>query len=101
LLQPDTEYKELQTALSVPFYMNGRMVKYRFPNQKAIFLAALLNRKDLAKIPYEDDMILREWLLTINGIGMKTASWIVRNWLCSENVAILDIHIQRAGLIAG
>ena len=45
--------------------------------------------------------VLRDWLLRIKGIGLKTASWIVRNWLDSDDVAILDIHIFRAGLLAG
>ena len=44
---------------------------------------------------------LRHWLLTLPGVGPKTASWITRNWLNSDEVAIIDIHIHRAGLIAG
>lgn len=47
------------------------------------------------------DVELRDWLLTINGIGPKTASWIARNHLNSENVAIIDIHILRAGRLMG
>ena len=31
------------------------------------------------------------------GIGAKTASWIVRNHRGSDAVAIIDIHILRAG----
>jgi thermostable 8-oxoguanine DNA glycosylase len=34
--------------------------------------------------------------MEIEGIGPKTASWIVRNWLGSDDVAILDIHVIRA-----
>lgn len=34
-------------------------------------------------------------------IGPKTASWIVRNYRKSDCVAIIDIHIHRAGLLAG
>src|SRR6185436_19848337 len=41
------------------------------------------------------------WLLDIPGVGYKTASWIARNWLNSDDVAILDIHIQRAGRLVG
>jgi thermostable 8-oxoguanine DNA glycosylase len=55
----------------------------------------------LDSIPIHNDLIFRKWLLTIKGIGQKTASWITRNYLNSENVAIIDIHIFRAGLIAG
>jgi thermostable 8-oxoguanine DNA glycosylase len=39
--------------------------------------------------------------MTIRGIGPKTASWITRNWLGCDQVAILDIHIIRAGLLIG
>lgn len=38
--------------------------------------------------------------MSIKGIGPKTASWVARNWLDAEDVAILDIHIYRAGLLA-
>ena len=44
---------------------------------------------------------LRDWLLELPGIGYKTASWIARNWLDADDVAILDIHILRAGALAG
>ena len=37
--------------------------------------------------------------MTLPGIGPKTASWIVRNWMNSDAVAILDIHIVRAGML--
>lgn len=43
---------------------------------------------------------LRDWLLDVPGIGYKTASWVARNWLDADDVAILDIHILRAGLLA-
>lgn len=32
---------------------------------------------------------------------MKTASWVARNWLDADDVAILDIHIYRAGVLGG
>src|SRR5207248_10153124 len=31
----------------------------------------------------------------------KTASWIARNWLDADDVSILDIHVVRAGRLAG
>jgi len=101
LLRPGIKHQELLSALLTPFNINGRIIKYRFPNQKANFLNSFLNGRNLSKIPVDNDLQLREWLLTVQGIGMKTASWIVRNWLSSNNVAILDIHIHRAGMIAG
>jgi thermostable 8-oxoguanine DNA glycosylase len=35
------------------------------------------------------------------GIGPKTASWIVRNWTGTDEVAILDVHVLRAGQLMG
>ena len=35
--------------------------------------------------------------MRLPGIGPKTASWIARNWLNSNEVAILDICVIRAG----
>ena len=39
--------------------------------------------------------------MELPGIGPKTTSWITRDWLDSDEVAIIDVHIHRAGLIAG
>ena len=39
--------------------------------------------------------------MELPGIGPKTASWVARNWLAADDVAILDIHILRAGLLGG
>ena len=102
LIQFGVERKELFEALSEPFEVKGgKKAKYRFYNQKATYIHRFLHRADLNSIPVDDDQELRNWLLTIDGIGPKTASWITRNWLQSENVAIIDIHILRAGIIAG
>lgn len=102
LIRRNVSFEEIHTALCTPFILdNGRKVTYRFYNQKSRFIYELLNRPDLHQIPVDNDIRFREWLLTVNGIGLKTASWITRNWLHSENVAILDIHILRAGVLAG
>jgi thermostable 8-oxoguanine DNA glycosylase len=39
--------------------------------------------------------------MAIPGIGPKTASWIVRNWTGTDEVAILDVHVIRAGQLIG
>jgi thermostable 8-oxoguanine DNA glycosylase len=39
--------------------------------------------------------------MALPGVGPKTASWIVRNHLGSDAVAIIDVHLLRAGVIAG
>lgn len=93
--------RELREALAQPIRRGGRMVHYRFAPQKARYLAPVLRALSSATPPSDDDIAFREWFLNFKGIGPKTASWIVRNWLGSDNVAILDIHLHRAGLIAG
>lgn len=95
-------YIKVFKALSKPFKNdNGKEIYYRFANQKSKYIHALLNKKDLSTIPTDCDLKFRSWLLDIDGIGLKTASWITRNWLSSNKVAILDIHLLRAGLLTG
>lgn len=102
LIKHGVSFSQLIKELSTPFISkNGIERKYRFYNQKSNFIYQFLNRADLNEIPNKNDLLFRKWLLSINGIGPKTASWITRNWMKSENVAILDIHILRAGMIAG
>lgn len=90
----------LEEALLEPFAYRGRRRSYRFPRQKARYLAACLARLDDLAEP-ADDTGLRDALATLPGIGPKTASWIVRNYRASEAVAIIDIHILRAGRHVG
>ena len=40
-------------------------------------------------------LALRSALRSLDGVGPKTASWVVRNLLGSDDVAILDVHIIR------
>lgn len=40
-------------------------------------------------------------MLGFPGIGQKTASWVTRNWLDSNRVAIIDVHVFRAATVAG
>ena len=102
LLIPGVTIEDLEESLSIPFYSGtDQQVRYRFASQKARYLSEFLGRPDLNQINDLEDLELREWLLSIKGVGLKTASWVTRNWLCSERVAILDIHIQRAGVLAG
>ena len=90
----------LLDALTEPLWVGGRARKYRFPRQKARLLSGAL--RDLADLnPSADDRGLRDELTRLPGIGPKTASWIVRNSRGSDAVAILDVHIVRAGRLAG
>jgi len=93
--------EEICAALTEPLMVRGRSVRYRYPKQRSQFVAEAIDRIGRESAPLSDDLALRDWLLTFTGIGPKTASWITRNFLGSDNVAILDIHIFRAGLLAG
>lgn len=89
-------------ALSEPLCVGGRSVRYRFARQKAVYLAAALQALDQEKPATElTDVQMRNWLTRLPGIGLKTASWITRNIRGSDEVAIIDVHVFRAGRLAG
>jgi len=92
---------ELLECLSAPMALNGKLVRYRFARQKARYLRSALERLAAEPAPEGSGRTLRDWLLPVQGIGYKTASWIARNWLDADDVAILDIHILRAGVLGG
>tara|TARA_R110001583_G_scaffold195513_1_gene374789 strand:- start:8708 stop:9541 length:834 start_codon:yes stop_codon:yes gene_type:complete len=92
--------EQLLAWLSEPIAHNGKFSKYRFAKQKAKYLHSALRHLDSETPPVCSGKKLRNWLMSINGIGPKTASWVARNWLDADDVAILDIHIYRAGLLA-
>src|SRR6202044_1465019 len=86
----------LERALSETFIVLGRPRRYRYPRQKARYLAQSMRRLCDFTEP-ADDLELRDSLTEFPGIGLKTASWIVRNHRASNKVAVIDIHILRAG----
>lgn len=88
---------DLESVLSEPFPTpHGTIRSYRFPRQKARYLSACLEAIEHITPP-ECNVTLRNLLMGLPGIGPKTASWIVRNHRGSDEVAIIDIHILRAG----
>lgn len=90
----------IEEQLLRPLTVQGRSIRYRFPRQRASFIARALTTIASNEIP-STDLELRDFLTLLPGIGPKTASWITRNWLGSDRVAIIDVHIQRAGVLAG
>jgi len=92
---------DLFTWLTEPISHGDKTVRYRFAKQKAKYLAAALTKLERELPPDSSGKSLRDWLLVVPGIGYKTASWIARNWLDADDVAILDIHILRAGQLGG
>ena len=93
--------EQLLEWLAEPITLNNKTFKYRFVKQKAKYLYHALVAITDKEVPSSTGKELRNWLLDIKGIGLKTASWIARNWLDADDIAILDIHIYRAGLLGG
>jgi len=89
------------TLLREPLLVDGRVLHYRYPQQRSRYLCDAVTRLHNETPPQSSDTDFRNWLLTFPGIGPKTASWITRNWLNSDNVAVIDVHIHRAGLLMG
>lgn len=85
----------IEKALLEPLGIRGRKCRYRFPRQKALQLSQALSRIRFLT-DFDDALLLRDALMTLPGVGPKTASWIVRNRLGSDAVAILDVHVIRA-----
>lgn len=97
--------RAVEDVLRAPMIVGGysRPVRYRFPTQRAARVAAAVAA--LAAEPVEVDTLtpreLRATLTRLDGVGMKTASWIVRNLTRSDDIAVVDIHVRRAAVAAG
>jgi N-glycosylase/DNA lyase len=94
--------RDLELVLTRPIVLDGASapVRYRFPAQRADRIARALQFLS-EHSPPRDGHALRAWLLNVPGVGPKTASWIVRNRHGTEGIAIIDVHVRRAGLAAG
>lgn len=101
MLSGTTPVSCIQEALRKPLLVNHKSCRYRYPNVKARYLAAAMSRMNSESPPLHCPLTLREWLLNFPGIGPKTASWITRNFTHTDEVAILDLHIVRAGTLMG
>jgi N-glycosylase/DNA lyase len=93
--------EKIMQVLQTPLYIGSRQVYYRYPRQRSKYLYQAMRKLEEEAPPQLNDREFRSWLMSFNGIGPKTASWITRNWLSSDNVAVIDIHIQRSGMIIG
>lgn len=102
LTQEQTPTAErIEAVLREPLQVSGASRRYRFPAQKAARLAGALKFIHGVNTDAMPSADLRDWLLGAPGIGPKTSSWIVRNHRRAKDVAVLDIHIMRAGVRAG
>jgi len=100
LVRANVSAEQIAHCLSAPLSVAGRVVNYRFAKTKSVVLADIAAAFRKAAPP-DEPLALREWLGSLKGIGPKTASWIVRNYTGSDDVAILDVHILRAGAYCG
>ena len=88
-------------TLGTPMEVGGRHARYRYPNQKSEYLASAMELVLQEPLRVDNGLELRDQLLRMPGVGYKTASWVARNVLDCDEVAILDIHIIRAGRLCG
>lgn len=97
----ETSVDKWTTQLQQPLIVNGRQQKYRYPKQKARFIAGAMAHLQKNPLMEFGGKELRDELLKIKGVGPKTAGWVARNYLDTDEVAILDIHLIRAGQLCG
>lgn len=97
----ETSVDAWQRQLKEPVFVSGKMLHYRYPNQKAKFLAESMQHLSGCDLDNQNGRCLRNDLLRIKGVGYKTAGWVARNFLDTDDVAILDIHLIRAGMLSG
>lgn len=92
-----------ETLRALPIGPNNqrRLVSYRFPASKAKSLpkaAQWLETTglwDLTKLFEVTSTLARERLLSCPGMGLKTASWFLRNIGHGKGLAIVDVHVAR------
>jgi N-glycosylase/DNA lyase len=92
---------QVEQVLRGPLAVDGRRVTYRFVTQRARHVSGALHALPQLGVQGIGGCVLRDRLCTLPGIGYKTASWIVRNHFEADDVAILDVHVRRAGLLIG
>lgn len=84
-----------------PMTKNNELRKYRFIKSKPRIVASAGNwlwnecEWDLQKWLKDNRLNSREQLCKCPGIGMKSASWFLRNIGYNDNYAVFDVHILR------
>ena len=85
-----------------PFRTDGSPRRYRFPRQKASVIVKarewVCGRKPLDEclLYWDDPNDRRKILVECPGLGLKSASWLLRNLGMGAGLAILDVHLVRA-----
>jgi N-glycosylase/DNA lyase len=99
---------ELGLAQFEPRRADGSLRRYRFPHERARRVVAAIEwvrKLDVSLYGYlssfDCEYARREALIRCPGIGLKSASWLLRNLGLAHNLAVLDIHVTRAIITAG
>jgi N-glycosylase/DNA lyase len=94
--------KEFSKKQFTPVTLNGQFRKYRYVETKPKVISEagywLWNNcswRLFDKLSELDPLTARAWLCKCPGIGMKSASWLLRNTGFNDDCAVLDIHILR------
>lgn len=104
-------FEKVSDALKQPQFLpvkaDGTLRSFRFPNRKAATIVKarhwLLSNDAL----YDRLLVLgscrerRRFLCDCPGIGLKTASWLLRNLGLGADLATIDIHVLRALIEVG
>jgi len=86
--------------LAEPLQVGGQQVTYRLATQRSRYLGATLPAVFAGDLTQEGPA-LRDWLMTLPGLGPKSASAIVRRWCGADDVAVLDPYVQKVGQVMG
>ena len=85
-----------------PMTKDGKLRKYRFVETKpstlttaGLWLWEECEWNILLKLKTIGSMQSRQWLCECPGIGMKSASWFLRNTGYNDDCAVLDVHVLR------
>ena len=85
-----------------PRRADGSLRRYRFPKRKAAIIVKargwVRSRKPLDEclLYWDDPKDRRRILLGCPGLGLKSASWLLRNLGMGDELAVLDVHLVRA-----
>ena len=103
----DTMVATLSLAQFGPPRLDGSPRRYRYPTRKARIIVEarrwVLQHAPLSArlVEFPDCTSRRRFLCNCPGMGLKTASWLLRNLGWGNRLAIVDVHVLRALTIAG
>jgi N-glycosylase/DNA lyase len=110
IFSPEWNSAELEVAISSelakaqfdPPRQDGSLRRYRYPRRKA-HLIAQAAAWVASRAPLQETLLAlleegsrRDLLCECPGIGLKTASWLLRNVGLAHYLAVIDVHLVRA-----